>query len=175
MAFFTLEDTEGVTDAVVWSNVYDDCASFVEDGQMVWVRGSVRPGRSKTINMTEDGEEQEEEVLQLEVEEILPLSEIKEKRTSCVDIIVPNEKIDTETMNQLKDICSQNGGDYYLVLHIMTKENGEVITEPNSVPKIPYNDAFISQVEQILGENTVKTSDYLTRTSVGNQKRRSYV
>ena len=175
MAFFTLEDTEGVTDAVVWSSVYDDCAALIEDGQMVWVRGNVRPGRSKTINVTEDGEEQEEEVLQLEVEQMFPLSEIKEKRTSCVDIIVANDKIDTGTINQLQDICSQHEGDYYLVLHIMTNKCGEVIVEPGSAPKIPYNDAFISQVEQLLGENTVKTSDYLTRTSVTNQKRRSYV
>ena len=175
MGFFTLEDTEGVTDAVVWSSVYDDCAPFIEDGQMVWVRGNVRPGRSKTINVTEDGEEQEEEVLQLEVEQMLLLAEVKEKRTSCVDIIVSNDRIDTTTMNQLKDICSQHEGEYYLVLHVMTKENGEVIAEPSSAPKIPYNEAFISQVEQLLGENTVKTSDYLTRTSVTNQKRRSYV
>ncbi len=175
MAFFTLEDTEGVTDSVVWSKVYDDCESFIEDGQMVWVRGTVMPGRSKTISVTEDGEEQEEEVLQLQVEQMLLLAEVKEKRISCVDIIVPNDKIDATIINQLKDICAQHKGEYYLILHIITEKCGEVIVEPSNPPKIPYNGVFISQVEQLLGENTVKTSDYLTRPSRGNQKRRNYV
>ena len=47
--------------------------------------------------------------------------------------------------------------------------------EPSNNPKIPHNDVFISQVEQLLGENTVKTSDYVTRVSPSNQKKRSYV
>lgn len=179
MAFFTLEDLEGITDAVVWPKSYEQCGAAIEDGVIVWVRGVVTPGRSRQTNNSgsrngsvdaEDSEEQEEEVRQLEVSEILPITEVQDKQTFAVDIVVPKEKINKDTMAQLKNICHQQKGEYDLVLHLMTQQYGEVILQTENTYKVPYNDDFVAQIENILGHNTVKTSNYTVRPNRRSQK-----
>ena len=168
MAFFTLEDLEGVTDAVVWPKYYEQCSKAIAEDAIVWVRGIVNPGRSR-LNNTDDGDEQEEEERQLEVSEMLPISEVKDKQTFAVNITIPQGKINKNTMTSLKEICKQHKGEHDLVLHLMTQEHGEVVLQTNNI-KVSYNDNFVTQMEEFLGENTAKTSNYSVRPGRQSQR-----
>jgi DNA polymerase-3 subunit alpha len=168
MAFFTLEDLEGVTDAVVWPKYYEQCSKAISEDAIVWVRGTVNPGRSR-INSADDSEEQEEEERQLEVSEILPISEVKDKQTFAVNITIPQGKINKDTMASLREICKQYKGEYDLILHLITQKHGEVILQADNV-KVSYNDSFVTQIEEFLGENTAKTSNYSVRPNRQSQR-----
>ncbi|MFQ6040466.1 MAG: DNA polymerase III subunit alpha [Candidatus Poribacteria bacterium] len=168
MAFFTLEDLEGATDAVVWPKYYEQCSETISEDAIVWVRGIVNPGRSR-LNNVDDSEEHEEEERQLEVSEILPISEVKDKQTFAVDITIPQGKIDRDTMASLKEICQRHKGEYDLVLHLMTEKHGEVVLQSDNT-KVSYNDNFVAQIEAFLGENTAKTSNYTVRPNQKSQR-----
>jgi len=168
MVFFTLEDLEGVTDAVVWPKYYEQCSKAISADAIVWVRGTVNPGRSR-VNNADDSEEHEEEERQLEVAEILPISEVKDKQTFAVNITIPQGKINKAAMTSLKEICQQYKGEYDLILHLLTQTHGEVILQADNI-KVSYNDNFVSQIEEFLGENTAKTSNYSVRPNRQSQR-----
>ncbi|MGN0714532.1 MAG: OB-fold nucleic acid binding domain-containing protein, partial [Anaerovoracaceae bacterium] len=65
MAFLQLEDLYGVTEIVVFPNVYERCAAFTEVDQVIAVRG--------TLNF------KEEEAPKVLADEILPLEEAAER------------------------------------------------------------------------------------------------
>ena len=168
MAFFTLEDLEGVTDAVVWPKYYEQCSKAISEDAIVWVRGTVNPGRSR-LNNADDSEEQEEEERQLEVSEVLPISEVRDKQTFAVDVTIPQGRINKDTMASLREICKQHKGEYDLILHLMTQEHGEVVLQTDNI-KVSYDDNFVTQIEGILGGNTAKTSNYNVRPNRQSQR-----
>ncbi|MCD6506895.1 DNA polymerase III subunit alpha [Candidatus Poribacteria bacterium] len=158
MAFLTLEDLEGVTDVVVFPDTYSACSEHLEEGKLIWLRGTVKPARS---NGGETADEEEEEVIvkkQIQATEIHPLAEVREKLTTAVEISIPPTKLHRRILDQLKEICANNRGECMLFLKLNREEIGEVVIAAKSY-RVSPNEAFLKRVERLLGKGSVRTSN----------------
>ncbi|RKY01197.1 DNA polymerase III subunit alpha [Candidatus Poribacteria bacterium] len=155
MAFITLEDMEGVVDVVVFPETFSACQDVLEEGKLVWIRGIVKPARSESSS---EEEEEVEEKRQIQATEIIPLSEVKERLTTAVEIEIPPTRLHKRILEQLKEICVNNRGNCLLFLRVPREGIGEVVIAAKDYPVAP-NDIFKRRVERLLGKGTVRTSN----------------
>jgi DNA polymerase-3 subunit alpha len=160
MAFFTLEDLEGVADVVVFPDTYATCSEYLEEGKLIWLRGTVKPARSNGGGSHSADEEEEEEIVkkQIQAAEIQPLSEVKERLTTAVEVSIPPAKLHRRILDQLKEICVNNRGNCLLFLRVHREEIGEVVIAAKSY-RVSPSDAFLNRVERLLGKGSVRTSN----------------
>ena len=158
MAFLTLEDLEGVTDVVVFPDTYSACSEHLEEGKLIWLRGTVKPARSNGGGAADEEEEEEVVKKQIQATEIHPLADVKEKLTTAVEIFIPPTKLHRRILDQLKEICANNRGECMLFLKLNREEIGEVVIAAKSY-RVSPNEAFLKRVERLLGRGSVRTSN----------------
>jgi len=142
MAFATLEDLEGRADLVIFSGTLANCSSALQEGGIVWVKGTIGNSQGDWENPS------------IRAEDILSLDDARQRFTKSLHIRLPSV-IESSTLKSLKDICSINKGDCTLFLHLKTSRYNEVVVEANPGTKVAPTDALISQIEQIVGEHSI--------------------
>jgi DNA polymerase-3 subunit alpha len=160
MAILVVEDLEGVIDVVVFPEAYKISQHAIEEGNFVWIRGTVSLNRQQTRS---DEGEIEEDVRQIQASEILPIGQV-ESRISAVEVTIPEADIaNQEKMEALQAICNKHGGDNDLILKLAYPRYGEVIAQCSPKYNVAYEPALVAEVEALFGYNSIKPSNRTTR------------
>ena len=163
MAFASMEDLEGTVDLVIFSEALEKYSDAIQEGNIVWVKGDTGNGQA------------ERETISIRVDEILPIEEARKKLTNSFHVHLPKKMIESSTLQSLKDIFSVNKGDCTLFLHFQTDRYKEVIIQANPDTNVAPTDELILQIEQIVGENSVRLAGSNgDGNGNGSQARQSY-
>jgi DNA polymerase-3 subunit alpha len=160
MAILVVEDLEGVIDVVVFPEAYKISQHAIEEGNFVWIRGTVSLNRQQTRS---DEGEIEEDVRQIQASEILPIGQV-ESRISAVEVTIPEADIaNQEKMERLRAICNKHGGDNDLILRLAYPRYGEVIAQCSPKYNVSYEPTLVAEVEALFGHDSIKPSNRTTR------------
>lgn len=133
MAFVTLEDLENEVELIVFSGVYQSCSSYLEEGNLILVKG-------KVDNSTDSAK--------VIADEIIPFSQVKEQAHS-LHIRIPVEDSPTVDLPKLRDILSANKGKSRVYFHIEPQNGLPIIIRSKSI-QVNFSDSLIADLEELL-------------------------
>lgn len=167
MAALGFEDLEGAVEVVVFPDAYKSAAVHLEEGNVVWIRGTVGQNRR-------NGDAQEER--QILAEQLSDIKSVIAEQTSAVEVTIPEEDIDNvQKLETLQQIARDNKGEHDLILHLMSPKFGEVIAQCGSAYGIAYEPPVIEKVEALFGANCIKPSNRTIRQNKGRASHMDYV
>jgi len=166
MAFISLQDFDGVTDVVIFPEAFEKNETELKDGAIIWVRGRVDV---KNGNDSKIGDEDKKEH-NLIADEIIPITEVVEKKTSAIEVTVPEEKLSPDILDEIHKLCKKYKGDKDLRLHLMHPEMGEVVIDSN-INRVCCEDDFLQGLDSLLGKGKSYLSNATTRVSKRKQRR----
>ena len=142
MVFFTLEDLESKIEIVVFSSLYEEYASYINEGSLVLVKGKLDTASTppKVI-----------------AQEVLPFSRIKDV-THNLHINLKEDTWEKENLVRLKEILCSHKGKHNIYLHFSNKGGEEAIIRSKSI-KVGFTDSLISEVEDLLGPKSLWLSE----------------
>jgi DNA polymerase-3 subunit alpha len=138
MAFFKLDDFSGSCECLMFSKVYAKCENLILPESTILVKG----------NLESSGD-----AIKLHVDEAMPLSEVKQKLTKSLGIIVDSSLHDKEKMLELKKILEEHPGKLQVVVAL--KDNG-TNREFLISNKVSISDELISKLTLLLGDDCVR-------------------
>lgn len=147
MAFATLEDMEGTTDLVIFTEALEKYGKSMSEGNIVWVKGAISNGQSDRENVS------------IRVDELLSLDEARSKFAKSLHVNLFSERIEKTILSSLKDICLNNKGECSLFLHLNIPQCNEVVVQANPDVKVSPTDELILKIEQLIGDNCVWLSN----------------
>lgn len=143
MAFLVLEDLFGVSEVVVFPNVYERCSQYLAEDSVVAIRG--------TVNFKED------EAPKLLADSIEPLAEAAEKKAAAdggqmIKLRIPAGENLNITLEQIKFTLQRHKGDAQVLIYLPDKKilrtEADLRAEPTK--------ALENQLKAILGQENVK-------------------
>ena len=138
MAFFKLDDFSGSCECLMFSKVYAKCENLILPESTILVKG----------NLESSGD-----AIKLHVDEAMPLSDVKQKLTKSLGIIVDSSIHDKEKMLELKKILEEHPGKLQVVVAL--KDNG-TNREFLISNKVSISDELISKLTLLLGDDCVR-------------------
>ena len=164
MAIIRIDDLEGAINVVVFPKAYANSSEAIEEGNIVWIRGTVSADRKQ--NGSGD-DETEEEIRQVQVDQVLPITQVVEQLTSAVEVTVSEADVPNQgKMTALQELCLEQRGDCDLILRLMSsKFGGEVIARCSSRYNIRYDSEIISRIENLFGNECAKPSNRTSRVT----------
>lgn len=140
MAFVSLEDLEGVVEVVVFPDVFSKSAKYVKPDSVVFVKGRV------TLR---------EKAPKIIASEIIPLKEIPQRYTQAVWIDLSTEGLSEVALQGLRGILASYSGDVPVYLNFIDSDGQRIQLVAGPGMKVQPTEDFVSQVEKLLGRNTV--------------------
>lgn len=165
MAIMRIDDLEGAINVVVFPKAYANSSEAIEEGSIVWIRGTVSADRKQ--NGAGDEETEEEEVRQVMADQVLKIDQVVDQLTSAVEVTISEEDVPNQAkMEALQKISQEQRGDCDLILRLMSsKFGGEVIAQCSQRFNINYTPEIISQIENLFGSDCAKPSNRTTRAA----------
>jgi DNA polymerase-3 subunit alpha len=116
-AYLTLEDRTGSIEVLVWAGVLEKCQPWLTGGkdQVVVVTGSVEAGAK-----AEEGEKGNN--AKVKAQEIMPLAEAFEKKTTALTLKLPRAGLDQESLALLSNAARNFRGSAKVFLHLAEPE-----------------------------------------------------
>ncbi len=140
MAFVTLEDLSGFVEMVVFPETYQAGMELLKGEEPILVYGSLDVG---------------EESCKLMANEILALSEVKERMTKRVHFRLTTPGLDEGQLKSLRDIIGRHQGSCDAVLHLIIPNRSETIIGLPENLKVSANDQIMDDAEKLFGYNVV--------------------
>jgi DNA polymerase-3 subunit alpha len=143
MAVFTLEDSVGGVEVVVFPEAYQRSASLLETGTLVLVRGKL---------------ERDDEDVRILASEIAPLDAVRERIAREVAIHL-KKPADRGTLETLGEIFSRHRGDRKISFEVETGEPPHrlrVKVDVSSQIRVRPSPMLIAEVEQLVGAGSVE-------------------
>ncbi|MEW5807780.1 MAG: DNA polymerase III subunit alpha [Acidobacteriota bacterium] len=141
MAAFTLEDLQGFVEVVVLPEKYKRYQGILENDLPVFLRGTV---------------EAEEEKIKILLEQIYPLSEVREKQAESVLIKVMTTGTDEEIVSKLNTIFELYRGNCSASFLLIYPQHYQIHLKASPNFLVSPSKDFISEVEELLGKGSVK-------------------
>ena len=165
MAIMRIDDLEGAINVVVFPKAYANSSEAIEEGSIVWIRGTVSADRKQ--NGAGDEETEEEEVRQVMADQVLKIDQVVDQLTSAVEVTISEEDVPNQAkMEALQKISQEQRGDCDLILRLMSsKFGGEVIAQCSQRFNINYTPEIISRIENLFGSDCAKPSNRTTRAA----------
>ena len=138
MAFLTLEDLESEGEVVIFSEVYEKCASYLKEGNLILVEGG--------LDASNDS-------VKIIANKILPFSKLKDTHYNF-HLQVKKNRWGKEDMEKMKDILLSHKGELPLYLHFQG-DNKERITVKSKSLRVDFSESLISEIEEFLGKNSI--------------------
>jgi DNA polymerase-3 subunit alpha len=143
MAVIMLEDAHGSVEVVVFPEAYGKCASVLETGAMVVVKGKV---------------EIDDETMRMTANEVMPLEAMRQKMSRELSIKLTSPPHGRQTFEALADLFARHRGDRRVVLELELRER-----QPPVRVRVPLaaqvrvrpSEQLSSEVERICGAGTV--------------------
>lgn len=138
MAFFKIDDFSGSCECLMFSKVYSEYGDCIKPESTVLVKG----------NLESTGDS-----IKIHAESAVSLSEARDKFTTKILLTLNSEKHDNKTVNQIKNIISENSGQIPVYLRLFL-EDGKKDFYLNQ--KVQLNNSLVSKLINLLGENSIK-------------------
>lgn len=159
MAFADLEDLYGITEVVIFPNVYDRCAEYIRDDNVVAIKGTLNFKEDETPKLLAD------EVLDIETaiergfsqrgiqrnerRQTMPL---RREPLGIIKLRIPDDMDQTMSLEQIKVNLRRHKGEYEVLIYLpggkMIRTQEELWAEPSEMLK--------SQMSAILRPENVK-------------------
>jgi DNA polymerase-3 subunit alpha len=143
MAVFTLEDSGGGVEIVVFPEPYAKAASLIETGRLVLVRGKL---------------ERDDETTRILATEIMPVEAVRERVAREVAIRVAVPPHDRQTFEALGEIFSRHRGDRRVCVELELRTNGRpllVHADVGGQIRVRPSERLIAEVEDLCGAGSV--------------------
>jgi DNA polymerase-3 subunit alpha len=143
MAVIMLEDPHGSVEVVIFPEAYGKCASVLETGAMVVVRGKV---------------EIDEETIRMTANEVLPIEAMRQKMSRELSIKLTSPPHGRQTFEALADLFARHRGDRRVVLELELRDQQPPVRVRAPLAaqvRVRPSEQLASEVERICGEGTV--------------------
>jgi DNA polymerase-3 subunit alpha len=142
MAVFTLEDSQGTVEVIVFPEAYQKSAPLIETGTLVLVRGKL---------------ERDDETTRVLASEVLPLDSVRERvaREVAIRVKMP---ADRRLFEALGEVFSRHRGDRRVSFEIEVPSTAKplrVRADVSTQIRVRPSSTLISEVEQIVGHGAV--------------------
>jgi DNA polymerase-3 subunit alpha len=135
-ATFSLEDRQGVVEAIAWADVYRRFESLIAPGTAVVVEASLEVSTERC---------------QIIVQEMTPLAEAREQAIRQLHVRVPLDQVDKQDLDRLRDVLTGHPGACEAFLHLERPDGMEmVVALPKSI-RVAASDDVVDAVERLLG------------------------
>ncbi|MGE5804477.1 MAG: OB-fold nucleic acid binding domain-containing protein [Ignavibacteria bacterium] len=139
MAFLNVDDFSGSCEALMFSKTYEAFGRFVKEEECVFITG--RPESSG-------------DAIKLQIDEVIPLTEAREKLTQSVKISFDKQKYEAEKISHLKNILEHSKGNIPVYLHLIHNGAKPTVFFLKDY-RIKISDELIKSVTALLGEDSL--------------------
>jgi DNA polymerase-3 subunit alpha len=139
MAFLNVDDFSGSCEALMFSKAYEAYGRYVKEEECVFIVG--RPESSG-------------DAIKLQIEEVMPLAEAREKFTQSVKICFDKQKFEPEKISHLKSILEKSKGNIPVYLHLIHNGAKPAVFFLKDY-RIKLSDELIKSVITLLGEDSL--------------------
>jgi DNA polymerase-3 subunit alpha len=139
MARFTLEDTSGICQAVIFRE-YEKYKDLIQPDKIVYVRGRA------DLRMEDPC---------ITVNEVIPVEEASEKLTKSVTIRVRSAIAEEQTLLDLRDVLKAHPGQCPVFMEILTTNNRTVHLRVGQRLSVKPSAKLATEVEAVLGQGHV--------------------
>ncbi|HET9469334.1 MAG TPA: DNA polymerase III subunit alpha, partial [Vicinamibacterales bacterium] len=143
MAVIMLEDPHGTVEVVIFPEAYGKCASVLEAGAMVVVKGKV---------------ELDDEQIRMTANEVLPIETMRQKMSRELSIKLTSPPHGRQTFEALADLFARHRGDRRVVLELELRDQQppvRVRAPLAAAVRVKPSDQLATEVERICGAGTV--------------------
>jgi DNA polymerase-3 subunit alpha len=143
MAVIMLEDPHGSVEVVVFPEAFGKCATVLEPGAMVVVKGKV---------------EIDEETIRMTANEVLPIEAMRQKISRELSIRLTSPPHGRQTFEALADLFTRHRGDRRVVLELELRDQQPPLrlrAPLASAVRVRPSDQLATEVERICGAGTV--------------------
>jgi DNA polymerase-3 subunit alpha len=143
MAVIMLEDAQGSVEVVIFPEAYGKCASVLEAGAMVVVKGRV---------------EADEETIRMTANEVLPIDAMRQKMSRELSIKLTSPPHGRATFEALADLFARHRGDRRVVLELELREQQPPVRVRAPLAaqvRVRPSEQLATEVERICGAGTV--------------------
>jgi len=154
MAFITLEDLNGMVEAIVFADVFSEYRDQLIEDNPVLLTGTVDRG---------------EESSKVIASGVVPLSSVEPTPASrTVYIDVHDLSLSTDNIVRLKDVIDRNRGEVPVFLRLFDDTDGFITINLKGGAGVDPSDEFISQVGEVLSDHAVTVrSDTRSENQMG--------
>jgi DNA polymerase-3 subunit alpha len=140
MAFVTLEDTDGIAEIVVFSDLFANTSELLREDSLIAVAGRVSYKDSEA---------------KIVAETIVPIDKAAEEFARFSHVKLMTAGLGDDTLEKLAEIVSDNEGPCRLFIHCVTPETTEVVVESTVTRGLRPSVSVKEQVETLLGRGSV--------------------
>jgi len=143
MAVIMLEDPHGSVEVVIFPEAYGKCASVLEAGAMVVVKGKV---------------EVDDETIRMTANELLPIDVMRQKMSRELSIKLTSPPHGRQTFEALADLFARHQGDRKVVLELELRDQQPPLrlrAPLAAAVRVRPSDQLTTEVERICGAGTV--------------------
>ncbi len=151
MAFITLEDMQGIVEAVVFSNVYAEATELLVEDSAVLVQGRVQ---------------KDENTVKIIADQIIHMNMAEETWTATVHVHIDVSRTAVERLEALKRIFAKHSGSCHSYLHLIEPDKFEALLQLSDAYKLKAGSSLRRDVNGLLGYDAVHT--VCTEATFGN-------
>ena len=143
MAVIMLEDPHGSVEVVIFPEAFGKCASVLEAGAMVVVKGKV---------------ELDDEVIRMMANEVLPIEAMRQKMSRELSIKLTSPPHGRQTFEALADLFARHRGDRRVVLELELRDQQPPLrlrAPLAAAVRVRPSEQLATEVERICGAGTV--------------------
>jgi len=144
MAFMTLEDFTGKGECIIFSDAYKQYQQLLTPDAMVMVCGTA---------------EQTGDTLRILVKEIVPMENARQRFAKSIVLSINMNRVEEQTVHELRSVAEKHRGNYMCRFNVLNAENEQVAQLLSTKYVVDGSDEFITQVEELLGPNSIRFSN----------------
>jgi DNA polymerase-3 subunit alpha len=138
MGFVTLEDLKGMTDVIVFPELYQKSIQLIKGDKPCFIIGNV---------------DVDEERAKIIAKEIFLLSEASSRLTKTVHFKLAASEINSKQMQSLKSVLARFKGDCKTFIHLTIPDRSETVMELPNELRVAPSMQLVTTVEKIFGHN----------------------
>ncbi len=143
MAFVSLEDINGVMEVIVFSNLYSQVESLINEGRVVFVEGEVQKRENDTKILAGN---------------LIPVEKAEETWTADVHFSLVIHEVTRDTLEQLKSVLANHPGICRGYLHLVDPKKTDTVIALSDDLKLAAGPALNRDVRDLLGFDVIKTT-----------------
>jgi DNA polymerase-3 subunit alpha len=139
MAFFTLDDFSGSCECLMFAKTYEKFGQYIKEEECVFIIGNT---------------ESSGDAIKLQISEVIPLKDAKEKFTQSVKIFIEKGKNTPDNIPGLKELLKKHKGNIPVYVHFFNNGSRPRYFHLKNI-RIKVSDQFVKEVISILGEDSI--------------------
>ena len=139
MAFFTLDDFSGSCECLMFSKTYEKFGQYIKEEECVFIIGNT---------------ESSGDAIKLQINEVIPLKDAKDKFTQSVKLFFEKDKNTPENISALKNVLEKHKGNIPVYLHFFNNGSKPRFFFLKEL-RVKVTDELVKDVVRILGEDSI--------------------